>query len=671
MNDPLLLQRLCMLGWNISLPLLQPNLRRHIYTLYNNIADSLEEIDSLYYLVRAQLHLEQAKCEMDNDLLTKAKKNVNEAIRLDYGVMEVQAQADDSPEEIQNKLRPLDRVLLPIKRKLDLKTDVYRDPNGPEEKVVLLIEQTKQAKQISVKINFLKEAIDLLTLSEVMTDENGNEIQRSKDMEEYRITLYGDIAQLSWSIRHLEFTKKCCNKVLENEWNIYKYKNIILLQCDILLILIECLVKEGKELCQSQNITESPFNLIGYVDENTPKELVDINNNIITNIIKTMKLAQSLKEKWLCENSAIYFWNYHLPYFQSNQFEKCSDSLSEGITNMISILEDVQSEDNSLLLNLYWVLLKIKEKKGLFNDCITLITKINSIGTPLQLKDIYPVKAHALIKTAKKDVANGTDGVEKIMLLISSLSLEEVTDQEKLNMIKECEKAIDESISDWDTQRAATASTIKDTELLEMETLYLYCKMKLAYYSYKHNLHRKCQYLCKLNKERFDEDICDSYSIEYYHYLSFSEMIWGQSIEEHIDMNNQSVEDINAYKKATMDHFCNSAHFGSKTNELELIVNPSKKLWNSIVPMINSVTTRMILYPYCERIINTLRNSPSNGEFKELFKNFYTSYIQSLYDNKLYDEGIKNIQNSFQVLDVVFIYYYLCYYSMIKNHYGN
>lgn len=665
MNDPLLLQRLCMLGWNISLPLLQPNLRRHIYTLYNNITDSLEEIDSLYYLVRAQLHLEEAKCEMDNDLLTKAKKNINEAIRLDYGLMEVQAQADDCPEEIQNKLRPLDRVLLPIKRKLDLKTDIYRDPNGPEEKVVLLIEQTKQAKQISVKINFLKEAIDLLNLSEVRTDEEGNEIPRSKDMEEYRITLYGDIAQLAWSIRHLEFTKKCCNKVLENEWNIYKYKNIILLQCDILLILIECLVKEGKELCQNQNITESPFNLIGYVDENTPKELVDINNNIISNIIKVMKLAQSLKETWLCENSCIYFWNYHLPYFQSNMFDKCSNNLSEGITTMISILEDVKSEDNSLLLNLYWVLLKIKEKNNQFNDCVNLITKINTIGTPLQLKDIYPVKAHALIKTAKKDVAAGTEGVEKIMLLISSLSLEEVTESEKLNMIKECEKTIDESIADWDTQRTASAKTIKDSELLEMETLYLYTKMKLSYYSYKHNLHRKCQYLCKLNKERFEEDICGSYNIEYYHYLSLSELIWGKSIEDHIDMNNQNVDDINTYKKAVMDHYCNSAFYGSKTNDVDLIINPAKKLWNSIVPMINSVTTRMILYPYCERIINTLRNSPNNSEFKELFKNFYTSYIQSLYDNKLYDEGIKNIQSSFQVLDVVYIYisffFYYCF----------
>lgn len=54
-----------------------------------------------------------------------------------------------------------------------------------------------------------------------------------------------------------------------------------------------------------------------------------------------------------------------------------------------------------------------------------------------------------------------------------------------------------------------------------------------------------------------------------------------------------------------------------------------------------------------------------NSEFKELFKNFYTSYIQSLYDNKLYDEGIKNIQSSFQVLDVVYIYisffFYYCF----------
>lgn len=77
-----------------------------------------------------------------------------------------------------------------------------------------------------------------------------------------------------------------------------------------------------------------------------------------------------------------------------------------------------------------------------------------------------------------------------------------------------------------------------------METILLFSKMKLAYYSFKQDLHRKCQYLCKLNSERYKEDICKNYSAEYYNYLSLSEEIWGDSIEKHIDINNQSVNDI-------------------------------------------------------------------------------------------------------------------------------
>lgn len=378
LNDPALLQRLSILGWNICLPLLQPNLRRHVYQLFSIVNDSLQDIDSLYYLLRSQLHLELAKFEIDNDLLTKAKYNVNEGIKIDYGLIEVPIEADDTVEEIQNKLRKLDRVLLPLKRKLDLKTDLYRDFNSPIEKVVLLIEQTKAAKQINVKIHFIEEAINIL--EEIEREEKENEEknkaenpeqqeqkeEKSKDAEEYRTILYSEISELAWNLRHLEFTKKCCSKVLKNEWNTFKYKNIIMLQCETYLRLVECLVKEGKEICDNQNIN-SPENLIGYYDENIPKDLTDFRNEIIGNLIKTMKLGESINEKWICENAAIYFWNYHLPYFQSNVFDKSSDTLVQGVTDMIDLLERIKSEDKSLLLSLYWCLLKMKEAKVYYN----------------------------------------------------------------------------------------------------------------------------------------------------------------------------------------------------------------------------------------------------------------------------------------------------------------
>lgn len=102
-----------------------------------------------------------------------------------------------------------------------------------------------------------------------------------------------------------------------------------------------------------------------------------------------------------------------------------------------------------------------------------------------------------------------------------------------------------------------------------------------------------------------------------------------------------------------MDHYCNSANYGSKTNDINLIIQPSRKLWNAIIPIMNSITTRSIIHPYCNRIIQTLRSTPNNDNYKDLYLNFYTSYIQSLYDNKMYDEGIKGINKSFEVIEVV------------------
>lgn len=40
-----------------------------------------------------------------------------------------------------------------------------------------------------------------------------------------------------------------------------------------------------------------------------------------------------------------------------------------------------------------------------------------------------------------------------MLLLINAIPLDEVSQQEKRNMVKECEKTIDEVTNDWDTER--------------------------------------------------------------------------------------------------------------------------------------------------------------------------------------------------------------------------
>ena len=45
-SDPDLLHEGCVLAWNLSLPLLQPHLLKHVHRLFTIAANSLEELDS-------------------------------------------------------------------------------------------------------------------------------------------------------------------------------------------------------------------------------------------------------------------------------------------------------------------------------------------------------------------------------------------------------------------------------------------------------------------------------------------------------------------------------------------------------------------------------------------------------------------------------------------------
>lgn len=133
-------------------------------------ADALEAVGSQLHQLRVQFHLELAKGEVDADFLAKvcfspsllslvgqmlgcpvmqASADLDKAISLDYTIpldrlSERQAfwlpacflecfltwgpcseQKSESPEWFQ---RPLDRFLYPLHRKLEVKQDLYRDP---------------------------------------------------------------------------------------------------------------------------------------------------------------------------------------------------------------------------------------------------------------------------------------------------------------------------------------------------------------------------------------------------------------------------------------------------------------------------------------------------------------------------------------------------------------
>lgn len=140
----------CVLAWNIGLPLLQDHLRKHVNKLFSVAALALEEIDSPMKKLRAQLHYEVAKCEVASDFLAKAGNHVSKARALDFGDIFLPQGTDPVTEESKNDiLRPLDRYLIPLELKLELKSSLYKEPEKPEERALLLIEQAADARDAS------------------------------------------------------------------------------------------------------------------------------------------------------------------------------------------------------------------------------------------------------------------------------------------------------------------------------------------------------------------------------------------------------------------------------------------------------------------------------------------------------------------------------------------
>ncbi|CAG9462689.1 unnamed protein product [Pedinophyceae sp. YPF-701] len=154
MGDPTGVQDCAILVWNASLPLLQHNLHHHVRKPFLAASRALAAIQSPLNRLRAQLHLEVAKLDMEDDAPIKALEQANAGLALDY-------QADDGEKARTGLERPLDRFLEPIRRSLYLKTTIQEEGGTLEELVIVLVERAKDVKGLSAKQDLLERAINL------------------------------------------------------------------------------------------------------------------------------------------------------------------------------------------------------------------------------------------------------------------------------------------------------------------------------------------------------------------------------------------------------------------------------------------------------------------------------------------------------------------------------
>ena len=122
LNNTKLVQLGCFIQWNLCLSLLQPGLRKQVRKALQLVAECLEEIDSMEWLLRCQVHFEIAKCDEEIEQLQTAEQHLLKALKFD--------DAGIYREQLNHSLK-----------RLRLRAELYKTPERVEDQVAMILEQ--------------------------------------------------------------------------------------------------------------------------------------------------------------------------------------------------------------------------------------------------------------------------------------------------------------------------------------------------------------------------------------------------------------------------------------------------------------------------------------------------------------------------------------------------
>jgi hypothetical protein len=194
-KDAALVQEICVEMWNALFPLLVPHLRKRVHRSVQIIASALADIESPLCRLRAQVHLELAKCEEQSDFVVKAHLEAKRAHDLDYGELENApsaltgvsktapaggkdkgkkgaAAAEEAVPEAPylsrsanpgyDTDRPLDVVVAPFEETLFLRSSVYSSPEGAEDQALSNLQQIRESSSKRYKKDTLAKSAKMM-----------------------------------------------------------------------------------------------------------------------------------------------------------------------------------------------------------------------------------------------------------------------------------------------------------------------------------------------------------------------------------------------------------------------------------------------------------------------------------------------------------------------------
>lgn len=335
----------------------------------NSVCSALADIQSLDHELRALVHLEAAKCELEEDLCASATGHVEHALALDYGVHSKE-QGSGSPRDG----RYLDRYLLPLGRRLRLKMNIYSEPDRPEEKALLVLEQAKEARDPSLKRNLLSRVVSTLRGQEELeteSDQNNSSrvtkvgytndfgetvpskeevnVQRKKDgdisVEEERCHLWAEVCKYAWQAKTFSIVEDAAMKVHEyaeltlTQFSAEENEKSVQLQLarakkDVRMDQIVASFIEG-EMAYAK-LRRQGWSVLDAVEDprlhnrSLNDEAKELQAMMVKCFLQGLTYAVEVGESWAVNNAAVYLWNYHLPLFKSKVFRPLVEALRQA-----------------------------------------------------------------------------------------------------------------------------------------------------------------------------------------------------------------------------------------------------------------------------------------------------------------------------------------------------
>jgi len=658
--------------WNISLPLLQGHLRKHVHRAFQLAADGLEKVDSSMLNLRALLHTELSKCEAAEDFLTKAELHIKKVARIESLLDPRKGQST----ELTEKLKPLST-------KLRLKTNVFAEPGTKLESIILMIEQARDAKEAQMKMSLLKKSIQKLEELENIEEcmELWNEVAEIAWKEKFKhLTLHATEAVFQatlgdeddfekWRRRaRMHFISAELHAHLAMESNLHemapKVANLDLRSCGLRIPSINLSNDDGDDECRdenhsSNNITD-PDQMIDWPvweDALCEDRLEKLKNEVTKHLLEALRIGARIKEPWLIENGATYLWNLHVHVFTGplQRFYFVSESLQAALHEAVELLQDLEElERNDSLFcavtNACAISLEHTELpnnlKAAAEMCEFACQKCD-VGF---LRDLLATWQ----RIQRKRKVNSVLPEECLRNLFSVVELLRLSDElvpltEKAKLVKKTKEELTEDV------KMLLADQSSSEFGLALES---WSRFGLS--------------AIRLNNSTADECADEILSALPSRFLKRGSIIElnpikpkrGQIVKENwrwysiasclkgrvsaIRAKNPSTDTLlqTILRQQSMKHFCIAAEYGVNASMAKLVLDAAQEMWNVLIRLRTTVATRSTIFQPLKAILHYLEEVKEKTNLK-LRADMYSALFECFQDREDWEGGFDAVREAF------------------------